>query len=122
MPVPAQQVGTRLYIPVHVAPRGVQVLFIKAKQCSHQGEKPKKGEGLYCFVVKLALCSLVPRPFIQRVYCFQYNTCDTKSNPCWGWLGLGLRLHLVMRSVFCLPCMAVHHEQKIPKKLTWPGC
>ena len=35
--------------------------------------------------------SLVPRPFIQRVYRLQYNT-NTKSDPCWGWLGLGPRL------------------------------
>ena len=52
MSVPAQQVETRLYIPVHLAPRGVQVLFVKAKQCSQQREKRKKGEGLYCVIVK----------------------------------------------------------------------
>ena len=30
--------------------------------------------------------SLIPRPFIQHVYRFQYNM---KSDLCWGWLGLG---------------------------------
>jgi len=33
--------------------------------------------------------SLVPRPLIQHVYIAYSITCDTDSNPRWGWFGSG---------------------------------
>ena len=36
-------------------------------------------------LVRLRSCLVLSSDLIRRVYWFQYNTCNTESNPRWGW-------------------------------------
>jgi len=67
------------------------------------------GINSYCLdsIMTLRVCSLIPRPFVQRMYHLLhthvptsllnilayngYHLCMTESDPCLGWLGSGTK-------------------------------